>query len=175
MHDNPWEEEQFIIWNSALGIRDFVTIDRVETGPEGRNAWLEEPYEMVGPFDFDELEADGRIHFAACVVMTRQKWQDEQQQLRQEAFEKHREARERLYEELARANGRKRRKSAFEQYSEKKHRQLLELPVEGELEETQIKTAYRRMAKTAHPDVGGSHELFVKITEARDTLLECIS
>jgi malonyl CoA-acyl carrier protein transacylase len=33
----------------------------------------------------------------------------------------------------------------------------------------------RRIAKEAHPDVGGSHEQFVRISQARDALLECIS
>jgi hypothetical protein len=43
-------EEKWIIWNSSLGIRDFVTIDRVELYCGDRVAWLEEPYEMVGPY-----------------------------------------------------------------------------------------------------------------------------
>ena len=42
------------------------------------------------------------------------------------------------------------------------------------LEEAQIKTAYRRLAKEAHPDVGGSQEKFVQITEAYNALLESL-
>ena len=170
-----WEDEQWIIWNSALGVRDFVMIDRVEAGPDGRVAWLEEPYGMVGPFDFDALEATGRIGFAACVVMSRRRWRDYQAQLQQESFEKRRKAQERLFEELARANRRRQRHpSGFQRFDEREQRELLELPIDGDLEAAQIKAAYRRVAKIAHPDVGGSHEHFVRITEARDLLLELV-
>ena len=54
-------------------------------------------------------------------------------------------------------------------------RALLALPAEEILEVKQVKAAYRRLVKTAHPDVGGSHERFVQITEARDILLERLS
>jgi len=178
MHDNPCyaEEVQWIIWNGALGIRDFVTIARVEAGPDGRDAWLEEPYDMVGPFSLDELETNGRISFAACTVMSRKRWQDDRTTLRQEAFERRREAQRQMYEELARANERKRERTAHMQhFSQQEHRELLCLPIDGELEPSQIKAAFRRLAKKAHPDVGGSHEHFVRITEARNALLECIS
>lgn len=177
MHEHPFseEEEQWIIWNGALGIRDFVTIARVEIGQDGRSAWLEEPYDMVGPFSLDELETNGRISFAACTVMSRKRWQDDRATLRQEAFERRREAQERLYEELSRANERKRERAThMQQFSEQEHRELLCLPIDGELESSQIKAAFRRLAKKAHPDVGGSHDHFVRITEARNALLESI-
>lgn len=179
MHDNSLcseEEEQWVIWNGSYGICDTVTIRRIEVGPGGREAWLDEPYDMVGPISLDELETNGRISFAACVVMSRQRWQDEQVELRRESFEKRRETQQRLFEELARANERRsRRPSHFQQCDEKQHRELLDLPVDGELEPSQIKAAYRRLAKKAHPDVGGTHEHFVRITEARNTLLDLIS
>ncbi|MHC3994562.1 J domain-containing protein [Thiomicrolovo sp. ZZH C-3] len=176
MQERSWEEEQFIIWNSALGLRDFVMIDRVE-GDEGRRvAWLEEPYEMVGPFDFDEFLSTGCINFAACVVMSRHKWNTERTQLLQESMERRRKTQEKVFEDLARRNRHKRRHgSPFRQFNEREMRELLELPVDGELQVTQIKAAYRRRAKESHPDVGGSHELFVQITEARDLLLELIA
>jgi len=177
MDDTPqyWEDEQWIIWNSALGVRDFVIIDRVEAGPDSRVAWLEEPYDMVGPFDFDELETNGRINYAACIVMSRQKWQEDQSQLMQEAFEKRRKAQQRAFEELRRSNRRKQQRgNPFQQASEREHRELLCLPLDGELEASEIKAAFRRLARTAHPDVGGSHELFIRITEARDVLLELV-
>ncbi len=164
------EEGQWIIWNGSLGIRDFVTIDRIEVESGGRCAWLEAPYDMVGPFSFDALEVSGEISFAACVVMSRQKWQENQRRLREEAYKKRLEAQERLFEELLRNNKRKRLHT--QHYHEKMHRELLELPVEGVLESSQIKAAYRRLAKRSHPDVGGTHELFVQITDARDALLE---
>jgi hypothetical protein len=175
MQNNSWEEVQWIIWNGALGIRDFVMIDRVEEDSGRRLAWLEEPYDMVGPFSFDELEATGKIRFAACIVMSRRRWQADQAELRQQAFEKLRKSQEELFEELARRNKYKQKHgSPFQQVNEQEQRELLELPVDGALEVSQIKAAYRRIAKKAHPDVGGSHEHFVRITEARDALLECI-
>ncbi len=170
-----WESEQWIIWNSALGVRDFVIIDRVEAGEQSRVAWLEEPYGMVGPFDFDLLESEGRISFAACVVMSRKRWNEDRAALMGEAMEKRRKAQEQLFEDLARANRRKRQGgSPFQQQSEREMRELLELPAEGVLEVSQVKAAYRQLAKKAHPDVGGSHEHFVRITVARDYLLEII-
>ena len=176
MHDNSWEDEQWIIWNGALGIRDFVTIDRVEIDSGRRLAWLDAPYDMVGPFSFDELEATGKIRFAACIVMSRRRWQADQAQLRRQAFEKLRKAQEELFEELARRNRYKQRHgSPLRQFNEQEQRELLELPSDGALEASQIKAAYRRIAKKAHPDVGGSHEHFVRITEARNLLLECFS
>lgn len=175
MHDSPWsaEEEQWVIWNGSHGIVDMVTIGRVEVGSSGRNAWLDEPYDMVGPFSLDGLEASGRIGFAACVVMSRQKWQDDQVELRREGHKKRREAQERLFEYQARFNeGRKRNSNPIRRHSDKQHRELLNLPTDGELEPSQIKAAYRRLAQKTHPDVGGSHEQFIRITEARNALLE---
>lgn len=173
MHENTHsiEDEQWIIWNSALGLRDFVEIGRIEAD----EAWLEEPYEMVGPFSVDELATEGCISFAACVVMSRQRWQQDQVQLRQASYEKRQKAQERLFEELHRSNRRKRAHgSPLQQCSEKEQRALLDLPLEGTLESLQIKAAYRRLAKAAHPDTGGSHEQFVQLTEARDALLELV-
>ena len=174
MHDSSRtvEEEQWIIWNGTFGVRDFVTIEKVEARPEGRVAWLEEPYDMVGPFSVDELETQGRISFAECIVMSRQRWQEDQASLREAAFEKQRETQRRVFEELNRSNRRKRREVLCD---EQEHRELLCLPAEGALEASQVKAAYRRIAKEAHPDVGGSHEQFVRISQARDALLECIS
>ncbi len=174
MHDE--EEEQWVIWNGAYGIVDTVTICRIEAGQDGRSAWLDAPYEMVGPFSLDALKKNGQIDFAACTVMSRQQWKDDQVGLRREALERRREAQQRLFEDLSRFNRQKsRRPSQFKQFDEKQHRELLELPSSGLLKSSQIKAAYRRVAKKAHPDVGGSHERFVQITEARNALLEFIS
>jgi len=177
MHQSTWAgEEEWIIWNGALGVRDFVTIGTVQAGTDGTDAWLEAPYDMVGPFSLDELQSNGCIGFAACIVMSRQKWQEDQTALRQEAFERRRKAQEELFEELERANRRKWRHAAYaREVDEREERELLSLPVEGVLEAAQIKAAYRRIAKKAHPDVGGSHEQFVRLTQARNTLLELVS
>ncbi|NJA04568.1 J domain-containing protein [Methylococcaceae bacterium WWC4] len=175
MHQNPWpeEEELWVIWNGSLGIVDTVTIGQVEAGPLGKSAWLEEPYDMVGPFDLDRLEANGWIDFEACTVMSRQKWREDQVALRRESLKLRRAAQERLFEYQARHNqSRFRYPGQDRTLGDQRHRETLNLPLEGVLEAAQIKAAFRRLAQKTHPDVGGSHEQFIRITEARNALLE---
>jgi curved DNA-binding protein CbpA len=43
--------------------------------------------------------------------------------------------------------------------------------MQGALEPSQIRRAFRRLAKSAHPDAGGSDEHYRRIAEARDALL----
>lgn len=110
---------------------------------------------MVGPFSFDELEGQGRISFGACLVMSRARWQIDQVELRLEA---QRARRAFLFRAEPGDDGRI-------------HREALDLPLEGELEVAQINAAFRRRAKQAHPDAGGSDEHYRRIAEARDALL----
>ncbi len=167
------EQEYWVIWNGSIGIVDTVTVGAVEVTANGRHAWLDEPYDMVGPFSLDELETSGRIAFAACLVMSRQRWQEDQVALRRESYNQRQASQQRLFEEFARFSQRREsRPTPFQQHSDKKHRESLNLPVDGLLEPAQIKAAYRKLAQKVHPDVGGSHEQFVRITEARDALLE---
>lgn len=56
-------------------------------------------------------------------------------------------------------------------FDEQQHRETLNLPIDGELEPGQINAAFRRLAQKVHPDVGGSNEQFIRITEARNVLL----
>jgi len=176
MHDSPQPTDknvEWVIWNGASGRLMTATIGRVEVDAGGRNAWMNPPFEMLGPFSLDELETQGRIAFAACVVMSRQKWQDDQLELRRKSYETRRAAQERLNEKYARFNGgRKSRRTYRQQIDERQHRETLNLPIDGKLEPSQIKKAYRRLAQKAHPDVGGSHGKFIRITEARNALLE---
>jgi hypothetical protein len=137
-----------------MGIADTVTIGRIETDEGGRSAWLAPPYEVVGPFSLDELETQGRITFGACNVLSRQKWQELQVELRAEAMEKRRAAMLR------------------QQYDDQEHREILHLPMEGDLTPSEINAAFRRLAKTAHPDAGGTDEDYRRISEARDALVE---
>ena len=175
MHDNPWpaDQEQWVIWNGSSRLLAMATMGRVEVEAGGRSAWLDQPFDMVGPFSLDELETHGRISFAACIVMSRQRWQNDQVTLRQAAFEQRRAAQERLHAEHARFSDSHRRHRPHQQpVDERQHREALNLPINGTLASAQIKAAYRRLAQKAHPDVGGSHERFVRITEARNALLE---
>lgn len=169
------DEEQFVIWNGSFGVADTVTIGRVELNNDSKEAWLEEPYGMVGPFSFDTLYGEGVISFAKCIVMTKAKWREEQDRLREESLEKRAKAQREMFEELNRANARRQRGMGMGGIDERAMRELLCLPMDGHLEVTQIKAAYKKVAKTAHPDVGGSHEVFVEIAQARDTLVELYS
>lgn len=168
-HMRDIDDEQWIIWNSALGIRDFVTIGRIDT--EQNVAWLEAPYDMVGPFPLDELTTEGLIGFAACVVMSKQRWQDDREELRQISLSKRRQAQQEMFDTLEKHNRRK--MSAFSNALQE-YRELLSLPIKGSLELSQIKTAYRKAAKKAHPDAGGTQELFIRIKEACDALLALV-
>jgi hypothetical protein len=86
--------------------------------------------------------------------MSRLRWQEDQDDLRLAALEKRRAA---LF------------KLSFN--DDQEYRELLDLPMEGALKTAEINSAFRRAAKIAHPDVGGSDEDYRAITEARDKLL----
>ncbi|MGO9428513.1 J domain-containing protein [Rhodoblastus sp.] len=150
------DKDDWVVWNGSLGVLDVAAMGRVEHDPSGRTAWLAAPYDVVGPFSLDELETIGRVAFGACLVMSRRKWQDDQIELRIEAREKRRAFAVRFREPD----------------DDSAHRALLELPFEGELTTVEINSAFRRLAKSAHPDVGGSHDDYCRLTEARDALLE---
>ena len=170
------DEEEWVIWNSAHGLVTTVTIGRVEAGTDGRSAWLEEPFDMVGPFDLNELEKDGRIAFAAALVMSRKRWQQDQLELRRESAKIRRAEAERINREYGQyTGGNGGFQDTREPFDEKKHRETLKLPMDGKLEPRQINAAFRRLAQQAHPDAGGSNEQFVLIQEARTALLKTIS
>jgi len=172
----PPPADQWVIWNAMSGLLATATLGRIDVTEAGRMAWMDRPFEMLGPFNLDELEARGRIAFAACIVMSRQTWQQDQAELRREALEQRRAAQERLHEAQARVNGgRRRRRPHGQPYSERQHREALHLPVDGKLEPAEVKKAFRRLAQKMHPDMGGSQDQFVRITEARNALLEQFS
>lgn len=169
-------DEEWVIWNGGHGLVTTATLGRVEVGTSGRKAWLDEPFDMVGPFSLDELETHGRIAFAACIVMSRQRWQEDQAALRCESMNMRRAAQERMNEEFAHFSGRQSRYHGKRQpLDEREHREVLNLPANGKLERRQVNAAFRRLAQKVHPDVGGSHEQFVRIGKARAVLLETIS
>ena len=145
---------QWVVWNGSLAVVDLASIGRIEPSDSGRRACLAPPYDVVGPFSLDALETDGRIAFGACLVMSRQRWQQDQVGLRIEA----QKARRAL---LERAFGN----------DDSKFREALALPPDGALTPSKIKAAFRQKAKTAHPDAGGSDALYRSITVARDALL----
>lgn len=152
------DEAQWVVWNGSLGILDMATIGHVETNADGRRAYLAPPYGAVGPFSLDELEASGRILFGACMVMSRLRWQEDQVDLRLEAQ-------------------RSRRAFLFQpddEEDDRAHREALDLPLEGILDTAQINSAFRRLAKTAHPDGGGSDAHYRRIAEAREALLALV-
>jgi hypothetical protein len=66
----------------------------------------------------------------------------------------------------------KRREAVKPPTPEECHRQLLGLPLDCRLSETEIHRAYKRVAKHAHPDAGGNVEAFLKLSAARDALMK---
>jgi hypothetical protein len=54
---------------------------------------------------------------------------------------------------------------------EDQYRRMLGLPLHRRLAASEIHQAYKRAAKTAHPDAGGNGEAFVALAEARDALM----
>jgi hypothetical protein len=150
------EKEQWVVWNGSLGILDMAMLGQIEDGEAGRSAFLAPPYEVVGPFSLDELEARGRVAFGACLVMSRQRWRQDQVELRIEAREKRRALLFRLDLDD----------------DDEEYREALNLSPHGALEPAEINAAFRRLAKTAHPDAGGSGEHYRRIAEARDALLK---
>ncbi len=169
-HPHTAANEEWVVWNGSAGILLTAALGRVEFGTAGRTAWLARPFDMVGPFDLDALEHSGRIHFAACIVMSRQRWQSDQAALRREAFAQRRAAQARIDAEYADFGGHFAGQDSSPTH-DRQHREILGLPGEGALEAAAIKGAFRKRAQKAHPDTGGSHDAFVRLTEARDALL----
>jgi hypothetical protein len=56
--------------------------------------------------------------------------------------------------------------------SQERNRQLLGLPLGRPVSAPEIQQAYKRVAKTLHPDGGGSAREFVGLLEARDALMK---
>ncbi|CCE00419.1 molecular chaperone DnaJ [Bradyrhizobium sp. STM 3809] len=146
---------EWVIWNGSMGIVDTVRLGTIIDGAAGRLASLAPPYDVVGPFSLDELETRGRISFGACLVMSQQRWREDQDGLRIAA----RAARRAWLDQLT------------QDEDDEAHRALLDLPLRGSLTATEINAGFRRLAKSAHPDAGGSNERYRRISEAREALL----
>jgi hypothetical protein len=56
--------------------------------------------------------------------------------------------------------------------AEEQYRQLLGLPLDRRLAATEIHQAFKRAAKTKHPDVGGDARQFQELSAARDALMK---
>jgi hypothetical protein len=56
--------------------------------------------------------------------------------------------------------------------SEERYRQMLGLPQGPRLSAPEIHGAWKRAAKTAHPDAGGSAQKFLELSAARDALIK---
>lgn len=57
---------------------------------------------------------------------------------------------------------------------EEHYRRVLGLPLGRRLDGTEIHQAYKRAAKTVHPDAGGSERDFQELSAARDALMKSI-
>jgi len=58
--------------------------------------------------------------------------------------------------------------------AEEGYRQMLGLPLGRRLSGAEIHRAYKRAAKTAHPDGGGSAQRFQELSAARDALIKAV-
>jgi DnaJ domain len=56
--------------------------------------------------------------------------------------------------------------------AEERARRLLQLPLDKSLAQPEIRRAFRRAAKMAHPDVGGSEEAFRELIAAHEMLMD---
>ena len=66
----------------------------------------------------------------------------------------------------------KRRRSSETMSPDEAHRHLLGLPSSGRLSNPEIHQAYKRAAKTMHPDGGGTEQAFHDLAAARDALIK---
>ena len=66
----------------------------------------------------------------------------------------------------------KRQTGAKSLTSEERYRQMLGLPLGRRLSAPEIHQAYKRVAKTAHPDAGGNARQFQELSAARDALMK---
>ena len=66
----------------------------------------------------------------------------------------------------------KRRNSSKPLTSAERYRQMLGLPFGRRLSAPEIHEAYKRVAKTAHPDVGGSEQEFQELSTAQAALMK---
>jgi len=103
-----------------------------------------------------EIETIGRFSSGECLIMSQKRWKEDQDDLRLKAQERRRAFRF---------------QPDFE-FGGPEHREVLNLPIEGALEPSEIIAAFRHLAKTAHPDAGGSDEHYRRIAEASQALLE---
>jgi DnaJ-class molecular chaperone len=67
--------------------------------------------------------------------------------------------------------GRRKAGPAKQLTNEERARKTLGLPLAVQLTCDEIQQAYRRLAKSAHPDRGGSAEAFLDLAAARDVLI----
>ena len=56
--------------------------------------------------------------------------------------------------------------------AQQRHRQMLGLPLGRRLAKSEIHQAYKRAAKTAHPDAGGNAREFQALSAAREALMK---
>jgi hypothetical protein len=68
----------------------------------------------------------------------------------------------------------KRRSAGHVPTPEEHHRHLLGLPLGRRLFGPEIHQAYKRTAKTVHPDGGGSERAFLELSAARDALMKAL-
>jgi len=147
--------QEWFVWNAFKGGVETASIAKTRKDKWNTSALLCEPYgASVEWFNLDELEKRGRVETRGYVILSPEQWMIE---------------REALLEKLSKTKAR----VQFPPLDplEMEYRSVLNLPNHGPLSKSEIEYAYRKAAKTSHPDVGGKEEQFKRVSEAKDTLL----
>jgi hypothetical protein len=150
------DPREWFVWNAFKGGVETASIAKTKKDKWNTSALLSEPYGITSVqwFNLDELEKTGRVETRGYVILSPEQWAIE---------------REALLEKLT--------KTKFGRFGaldplEKEHRSVLNLPNHGPLSKSEIEYAYRKAAKTSHPDVGGKEERFKRVSQAKDALLQ---
>jgi hypothetical protein len=143
-----------VCWSTFKGNVDTASIAKTRKDKWCIAALLQEPYgSLVEWFNLNDLERRGRVETRGYVLLSPEQWAIERDAL----LEKFHKEQARRFPPLDPA--------------EVQQREVLNLPNQGPLSKAEIEYAYRKSAKTSHPDVGGDEEQFKRVLAAKDALL----
>ncbi|MGO9390242.1 J domain-containing protein [Rhodoblastus sp.] len=152
---NEWSE--WVVWDAFTKSEGRAPITKFRQAKHCMNALLAEPFdEKIGWFELMPLLKNGRVEARRDVmIFSPEQWEIEKCELM--------------------ARPKPERAAPWGVSLHQAHRLTLGLPPNGPLSEDGIRNAFRRAAKKAHPDVGGSDEEYQRITDAQEALLQSVS
>jgi hypothetical protein len=151
------DTREWFVWNTFKGGVETASIAETRKDKWNTSALLSEPYGITSVqwFNLDDLEKRGRVETRGYVILSPEQWAAE---------------RDALHEKLSKTKATHLRSPPLDPL-ETKHRGVLNLPNHGPVSKSEIEFAFRKAAKTSHPDVGGQAEEFKRVSEAKDALL----